>query len=109
MNKELGKIEEAIQRLRGFKNIKVMYGNTLAMHIEQLEQMQDDIETIVNMVIELKKEKQATIELLEYRIKDSKEMLDVCKKQKDIAISNLYEGKVCVSEEILNYIKGVSK
>lgn len=50
MNKELGKIEEAIQRLRGFKNIKVMYGNTFAMHIEQLEQLQDDIETVLNYI-----------------------------------------------------------
>ena len=32
--------EEAIERLNRFKTIKVMYGNTFAMHLEQLKQLQ---------------------------------------------------------------------
>ena len=32
-------IKEAIERLNRYKTIKVLYGNTFAMHLEQLEQL----------------------------------------------------------------------
>lgn len=47
MNKEL---EEAINRLSNFKTIKVLYGNTFAIHLEQLEQLQKNITTLLNYI-----------------------------------------------------------
>lgn len=46
MNKEL---EEAIERLNDFSSITVLYGNTFAMHTEQLEQIQKDIQTLIQI------------------------------------------------------------
>lgn len=44
MNKEL---EETIERLNNFKTIKILYGNTFAMHLQQLEQLQQDIKIVL--------------------------------------------------------------
>ena len=52
--------KETIERLNRFKSIKVLYGNTFAMTTEQLKILQDDIETVLNML----KEKDAEIEKL---------------------------------------------
>lgn len=43
-------LERTIERLNNFKTIKIMYGNTFAMHLEQLEQLQEDIGTVLNYV-----------------------------------------------------------
>ena len=40
--------EEVIERLNRFKTIKVLYGNTFSMHLEQLEQLQNAIETVLS-------------------------------------------------------------
>ena len=40
--------ELKIERLNSFKTIKVLYGNTFSMHLEQLEQLQNDIETVLS-------------------------------------------------------------
>lgn len=42
--------KEVIERLNRFKTIKVLYGNTFAIHLEQLEQLQNDIETVLNLL-----------------------------------------------------------
>ena len=42
--------KEIIERLNRFKTIKVLYGNTFAIHLEQLEQLQNDIETVLNLL-----------------------------------------------------------
>lgn len=42
--------EEEIERLNRFKTIKVLYGNTFTIHLEQLEQLQNDIETVLNLL-----------------------------------------------------------
>lgn len=52
------KEQEAIKRLNRFKTIKILYGNTFAMHIEQLKTVQEDIETVLSML----KENSAEIE-----------------------------------------------
>ena len=44
--------EEVIERLNRFKAIKVLYGSTFAMTIEQLEVLQEDIETVLSMLKE---------------------------------------------------------
>ena len=50
------KEQEIIERLNRFKTIKVLYGNTFAMHIEQLKTVQEDIETVLSMLKEKDKE-----------------------------------------------------
>ncbi len=47
MNK---KLKEAIEKLNRFKSIKTLYGNTFAMHLEDLEQLQQAIETVLNYI-----------------------------------------------------------
>ena len=48
--------KEAIERLNRFKTIKVLYGSTFAMTIEQLKVLQEDIETVLNILKEKDKE-----------------------------------------------------
>ena len=50
------KEQEAIERLNRFKTIKVLYGNTFAMTTEQLITLQEDIETVLNMLKDLQRE-----------------------------------------------------
>lgn len=47
MSKEL---EEAIEILDKFKTIKILYGNTYAMLLEDLEKLQQAIETVLNYI-----------------------------------------------------------
>lgn len=42
--------KEAIEKLNRFKTIKILYGNTFVMHIEQLEKVQEAIETALNLI-----------------------------------------------------------
>lgn len=55
--------EEVIERLNRYKTIKVLYGNTFAIHLEQLEQLQNDIETVLNL---LEKKDKIINEMAEY-------------------------------------------
>ncbi len=48
----MAKEQETIERLNRFKTIKVLYGNTFAMHTEQLKTLQEDIETALNIIKE---------------------------------------------------------
>ena len=50
--------KEAVERLNRFKSIKVLYGNTFAMTTGQLKILQEDTETVLNML----KEKDKKIE-----------------------------------------------
>lgn len=50
------KEEKSIERLNRFKTIKVLYGNTFAMTTEQLITLQEDIETVLNMLKDLQRE-----------------------------------------------------
>lgn len=51
---------EAIDRLNRFKTIQVLYGNTFAMHIEQLKTLQVNINTVLSLI----KEQQEREELI---------------------------------------------
>lgn len=65
--------KEAIERLNRFKTIKVMYGNTFAMHLEQLKQLQQDLETILNILEKQKAEiekKDKIIDKIVYYLSD---------------------------------------
>lgn len=72
--------EEEIERLNRFKTIKVLYGNTFTIHLEQLEQLQNDIETVLNLL----EKKDNKIALLEQVYKELKNDFDNFKKDKDI-------------------------
>ena len=56
--------KEVIERLNRFKTIKVLYGNTFTIHLEQLEQLQNDIETVLNLL----EKKDKIIDLMAYDI-----------------------------------------
>src|SRR5699024_1944590 len=47
---------EAIDRLNRFKTIQVLYGNTCAMHIEQLKTLQVNISTVLSLIKEQQEE-----------------------------------------------------
>lgn len=72
--------EEVIERLNRFKTIKVLYGNTFSIHLEQLEQLQNDIETVLNLL----EKKDNKIALLEHGYKELQNDFDNLKKDKDI-------------------------
>ena len=57
-------IEEAIERLNRFKTIKIMYGNIFSMHLEQLKQLQEDLETALTYIVTLEKENEELIEII---------------------------------------------
>lgn len=79
--------KEVIERLNRFKTIKVMYGNTFAMHLEQLKQLQQDLEIILNLIenqeAEIEK-KDNKIAFLEQAYKELQNDFDNFKKDKDI-------------------------
>ena len=64
--------EEVIERLNRYKTIKVLYGNTFAMHLEQLEQLKNDIDTVLNLLetqkAEIEKKDKIINEMAEYII-----------------------------------------
>ena len=71
--------EESIERLNRFKTIKVLYGNTFTIHLEQLEQLQNDIETVLNLLKKKDKQinsKNGTINALHAALKERTEERD---------------------------------
>lgn len=73
------KEQEAIERLNRFKTIKVLYGNTFAMTTEQLRILQEDIETVLNMLKEKDRQinsKNGTINALQCALKERIEERD---------------------------------
>lgn len=43
-------MEEVVERLKRFKTIDVLYGNTFCMHLEQLVALQQDIDTVLQLL-----------------------------------------------------------
>ena len=72
--------KEVIERLNRFKTIKVLYGNTFTIYLEQLEQLQNDIETVLNLL----EKKDNKIALIEQVYKELQNDFDNFKKDKDI-------------------------
>lgn len=71
--------KEVRERLNRFKTIKVLYGNTFSMHLEQLEQLQNDIETVLNLLKKKDKQinsKNGTINALHAALKERTEERD---------------------------------
>ena len=68
--------KEVIERMNNFKTIKVLYGNTFAIHLEQLEQLQNDIETVLNLLEKKDKKIEHLEKLNKFQSKDIKEAVD---------------------------------
>ena len=95
-------IEEAIERLNRYKTIKVLYGNTFAMHLEQLEQLKNDIDTVLNLL-----EKKDKV-INEYE-KECRQFKAFCKrvrryKKHDVDLFNQGQEHKC--NQFLNLISG---
>ena len=94
--------EEVIERLNRFKTIKVLYGNTFAMHLEQLEQLKNDIDTVLNLL-----EKKDKV-INEYE-KECRQFKAFCKrvrryKKHDVDLFNQGQEHKC--NQFLNLISG---
>lgn len=94
--------EEVIERLNRYKTIKVLYGNTFAIHLEQLEQLQNDIETVLNLL-----EKKDKV-INEYE-KECRQFKAFCKrvrryKKHDVDLFNQGQEHKC--NQFLNLISG---
>ena len=95
-------IKEAIERLNRYKTIKVLYGNTFAMHLEQLEQLKNDIDTVLNLL-----EKKDKV-INEYE-KECRQFKAFCKrvrryKKHDVDLFNQGQEHKC--NQFLNLISG---
>lgn len=96
MNKEL---EEAKERLNNFKTIKILYGNTYAMHLEQLEQLQNDIELALKAL-----DNSISKEVIEKKIEENKKEYGKIRAQhyRDCGISeNRIQAKILAYQELL--------
>ena len=94
--------KEAIERLNRYKTIKVLYGNTFAMHLEQLEQLKNDIDTVLNLL-----EKKDKV-INEYE-KECRQFKAFCKKVRrdekhDVDLFNQGQEQKC--NQFLNLISG---
>lgn len=94
--------EEVIERLNRFKTIKVLYGNTFAMHLEQLEQLKNDIDTVLNLL-----EKKDKV-INEYE-KECRQFKTFCKRirrdeKHDVDLFNQGQEQKC--NQFLNLISG---
>lgn len=79
--------KEAIERLYSFKTIKVLYGNTFAMTLGQLKTLQEDLETLSNMLKE--KDKKLKMykdikEIANYKVTDLAKLKKLNEMQKEI-------------------------
>lgn len=50
------KEKEAIEKLKDFKSISILYGNTFTMFLDQLEKYQEATNTVLNLIDKLKNE-----------------------------------------------------
>ena len=48
--------KKAIENLKDFKSISILYGNTFTMFLEQLKKYQEATDTILNLINKLQKE-----------------------------------------------------
>ena len=48
--------KKAIENLKDFKSISILYGNTFTMFLDQLEKYQEATDTILNLINKLQKE-----------------------------------------------------
>lgn len=105
-------VEEAIKDCKDlieeYLNCSIIGAN---MHVDVSfdEKRCKSIEILINHIKELESRKQSTIDLLKYRIADSRQMVEICRKDNDVKMEHFYEGKKLVAEEMLIQIEGEKK
>lgn len=65
--------EQAIENLKDFKSISILYGNTFTMFLEQLKKYQEATDTVLNLITKLQKEneeKDKQIDLMAFSLAD---------------------------------------
>lgn len=96
--------EEAIDRLRKITNRQILYGNKYGIVIEEFKKLQEDIETVLNLLkqkdAEIEK-KDKMIDLMAEYISDLDIDEDICKKQSDNNCDDInreVECKECIKQ-----------
>lgn len=100
--------EEVIERLNRYKTIKVLYGNTFAMHLEQLEQLKNDIDTVLNLLEKKDKETEYWKNGFERELENNrKNIIEIIKKDKviDLMANKLVEAHSWFYSEFDNFSK----
>ena len=86
---------EAIDRLNRFKTIEILYGNTFAMHIEQLKTLQSDLGTVLSLIKEQQEREELIKEYVHQEIvhytETIKDYIDDDKKENKHYIEELKE------------------
>lgn len=94
--------EEAIERLNRYKTIKVLYGNTFAMHLEQLEQLKNDIDTVLNLL----EKKDKVINKYEKECRQFKAFCKRVRRYKKHDVDLFNQGQEHKCNQFLNLISG---
>lgn len=96
--------EEVINKLRKITNRQILYGNKFGITIEGFRELQEDIETVLNMLKEKEAEiekKDKMIDLMAEYISDLDIDEDICKKQSDNNCDDInreVECKECIKQ-----------
>ena len=87
--------KKAIENLKDFKSISILYGNTFTMFLEQLKKYQEATDTVLNLITKLQKEneekdKQIDLIIEEYEYYDRINFKNFCedKLRKDKCIQD---------------------
>lgn len=107
--------EQAIENLKDFKSISILYGNTFTMFLEQLKKYQEATETVLNFITKLQKENEKYKYLyekaLDNTVKSDKENMEL-KKQIDLIVRYLasldIEEDICEKTGRLNECDGIA-
>ena len=94
--------EEVIERLNRYKTIKVLYGNTFAMHLEQLEQLKNDIDTVLNLL----EKKDKVINEYEKECRQFKAFCKRVRRYKEHDVDLFNQGQEHKCNQFLNLISG---
>lgn len=96
--------EEIINRLSKITNRQILYGNKCGITIEGFRELQEDIDTVLNMIKEKDAEiekKDKMIDLMAEYISDLDIDEDICKKQSDNNCDDInreVECKECIKQ-----------
>ena len=95
----LSEEKKAIEDLKSFKSISILYGNTFTMFLDQLKKYQESTETVLNLIAKLQKE----IDLMAEHIASSAIVDDTVCAIKCDCESDILED--CSHEKMLNCTK----
>lgn len=76
--------KKAIENLKDFKSISILYGNKFVMFLEQLKKYQESTDTILNLVTKLQKENENSISKDIIRDKINERQFELQQEYKDI-------------------------